>query len=168
MPCEEGQAVAVPKLKTELPGTKACLIFIQQPHESPQVLNLRKLALAESLPVAIFNCAHPKEVKLLPIDLTTLASCFAAIMPAHGLAIAPAKVFDPENKVSNFHDVELGFISLTGNVMMQRFDVWVRHPESFILKSLAFWVIAMPSWLPPGESSLASAPGESSEANAPI
>ena len=176
LPCREGQAIAIPQLKTPLPGTKACLIFVQRPQKNSELLELNRAILTtilhgnQRIKGAISKCASSEEVKpmLLPIDLTTLAACFASILPAHGLAIAPGMALDPENPVSIFHDAELCFMSPAGNVISEYFDINVRHADSLSLKKIAFWVVAMPSWLPPGKSSLASAPGESSEANSPI
>ena len=176
LPCREGQAIAIPQLKTPLPGTKACLIFVQRPQKNLELLELNRAILTtilhgnQRVKGAISRCAASEEVNpmLLPIDLTTLAACFASILPAHGLAIAPSTALDPENPVSIFHRAELGIATPTGNVILEHFEIYVSHPNALSVKKIGFWVIAMPSWLPPGKSSLASAPGESSEANAPI
>ena len=42
MPCWEGQATAVPKLKTALGTTKACLVFVQRANEDPELLLQRQ------------------------------------------------------------------------------------------------------------------------------
>ena len=139
MPCREGQAIAIPQLKTPLPGTKACLIFIQRPQNEVLELNTAILLKTlhgvqsndgdQSIGGAISKCAPRKEVKLLPIDLTLLAECFLSHMPAHGLAIAPARALDPDNRVNKFNQAHLGFVSPTGNVIVEWFNVKVRHPD---------------------------------------
>ena len=152
-PCWEGQAVAVPELKTQLKGTRTCFVILRDTGKAAALLQqstaylLGLLQGTEGVVSVIDRCAPPKKVKELPINLTDLAVCFSELALTQGIAVVPfkAKYNDPVDLNLKVHQAEVGFVSPRGSsAVIQSFSIRVRHPGATLEMKMYFWLIAMP------------------------
>ena len=127
--------------------------MIERAMQVPSVLQQRKATLSTLLHGGagvigvIDSCVPPNEVKMLPVDLTALAVCFASRMSAIGIAVVPAiAVLDPASQVPVWHEAEVGFASPVGGVLIEDFYMRVRRPGGLQETVLAFWLIATPAF----------------------